>query len=482
MVVGFREYNPARDGTLEIEEINPKIIEVYFVPPEHSLREADLDPIQANSYRTKLLDINGQEKFLTVHPISTFGDKPDFLEPKYGQIERITLANTDIISPLFGARKPTDTDEVVDVLDHLPKTFTKDYAFGLGLAKPYRFIINAVKELSDCKEIVISSDYETGPDANDQHIFCFSKKDFEQARLELNKIDRHTQSAARTVKFAAAHNILAERLGLPKLTPKAGRHPYRKLFTIAAQGKEELSEEEQNDVINALSNHATSIAEEQPEKLAKLRGDIDLVTLEALIKRYEGMLSKNLTEGIWQDFFNENPFILNMAFGYPVIKVRDQASVGGRKLSGDGGKFTDFLVKNSLTNNTAIFEIKTPQTAILNKKPFRDGVFTPSADLSGAINQALDQKYQFQKQIAQIKDNTRLYDIESYAVDCCLVIGSTPDGDDRKKSFELFRRNSKDVDIVTFIELLEKLKQLSVFLRTAEEPAKHQRLKGNANG
>ena len=35
---------------------------------------------------------------------------------------------------------------------------------------------------------------------------------------------------------------------------------------------------------------------------------------------------------------------------------------------------------------------------------------------------------------------------------------------------------------MTFDELLEKLKQLSVFLRAAEEPAKLQELKGDANG
>lgn len=234
-----------------------------------------------------------------------------------------------------------------------------------------------------------------------------------------------------------------------------------------AQGKEEMSEEDQNAIIGVLSSHAADIAEAQPEKLTKLRGDIEVVALEALIKRYEEMLDEKLVEGRWQDFFNENPFILNMAFGYPVIKVRDQASVGGRKLSGDGEKITDFLVKNSLTNNTAIFEIKTPQTAVLNKTPFREGVFIPSADLSGSINQALDQRYQFQKQIAQIKDNTRPYEIESYAVHCCLVIGRTSQGNDQKKSFELFRRNSKDVEVVTFDELLEKLKQLSTFLRAA---------------
>jgi hypothetical protein len=467
MALGFRQHDPDRDGSLEVEEVHPNFVEVYFVPPERSLMEAGLDPNKANSYRIKLLDINAQHKFLTIYPISTFGDRSDFLEPKYGQIERITLDDTDIISGR-GWDATSTPEDVLDVLEHLPSTFTKDYAYGLGLAKPYRFIIDAVQELSDCTEIVVTDKHATGPDPDDDRVFNIAKQDFEQARVELNKIDRHAQSAVRAVKWTAAHNILAERLGVTKQDPNTGRHPYRKLFTAVAAGKEELSKEDQNAVIGALTSHAADIAEEQPEKLAKLRGDIELVTLEALITRYEVMLGENLVEGRWQDFFNENTFILNMAFGYPVIKVRDQASVGGRKLSGDGEKITDFLVKNSLTNNTAIFEIKTPQTLILNKVPFRDGVYTPSADLSGSINQALDQKYQFQKQIAQIKDNTRLYNIESYAVHCCLVIGKTPDGDDRKKSFELFRRNSKDVEIVTFDELLEKLKQLSTFLRAAD--------------
>ena len=58
---------------------------------------------------------------------------------------------------------------------------------------------------------------------------------------------------------------------------------YRKLFTTVAEGKQDLSEEDQNAVIGALTRHAADIADHQPEKLAKLRGDIELVTLEALI-------------------------------------------------------------------------------------------------------------------------------------------------------------------------------------------------------
>lgn len=465
MVLGYREYDPTRDGIMEVDQVGVDKVDVFFVPPEHSLIAAGLDPQKAQNHRTKLLEIDDKEAKVTICPIGTFGDRDDFLMPKYEQVERITLEGTRYYGSL-----PSTPDEILDLLEDLPPAFTKDYSYGLGLAKPYRFIIDAIEDLTDCTEIVISGTRDTGPASNGK-IFYISRKDFERARRSMNSIGNLAQAAVREVRRVAAYNIFAKSMGMDPVEPKLGRHPYRKLFTTIAQGKEQLSEEEQMAILQAMGKHAAKLAEEEPEKLAKLRGDIELVTLETLIQQYEAMLRKKLAENEWQEFFNENPFILNLAFGYPVIKVRDQASVGGRKLSGDGEKITDFLVKNSLTNNTAIFEIKKPQTPVLNKRPFREGVFTPSADLSGSINQALDQKYQFQRQVAQIKENSRLYDIESYAVHCCLVVGTTPESEDRKKSFEMFRRNSKDVEIVTFDELLEKLKQLADFLRTADEEA-----------
>ena len=121
-----------------------------------------------------------------------------------------------------------------------------------------------------------------------------------------------------------------------------------------------------------------------------------------------------------------------------------------------------------MTNNSAIVEIKTPRTKLLNARPYRGDVYTPSSDLAGAINQALEQKYQFEKGIAQIKENSRTYDIETYSVHCCLIIGTMPCGEDQVKSFEIFRRNSKDVEITTYDELLKKLKQLRDFLTSSE--------------
>ena len=80
------------------------------------------------------------------------------------------------------------------------------------------------------------------------------------------------------------------------------------------------------------------------------------------------------------------------------------------------------------------------------------------------MNQMLDQKNEFQKDIARLKENSRIYDIESYAVHGVLVIGKTPADRDQQKSFELFRGNSKDVAVITFDELLAKLKSLHEFL------------------
>ena len=58
--------------------------------------------------------------------------------------------------------------------------------------------------------------------------------------------------------------------------------------------------------------------------------------------------------------------------------------------------------------------------------------------------------------------------MEAYAVRCCLVIGQMPCDEHEQRSFEMFRGNSKDVEIITFDELLEKLKHLRDFLKSPD--------------
>ena len=481
-------------GSLVVEELSSDCVEVFYLPSQESLALSGMNPDRRARHRVKLLKIDGLNQCITIFPIKARGDRAGFLQPKYKQIRSITLGDANLVffpddsevpsdsdgaflSPYFGPavpmeKGPEDIDslkvvpstqeDVMKVLEGLPPAFTKDYDYGLGLANPYRFIVNAVEKLSDCTEIVIS-EQATGIN-QEEKIFYISFDDFEMARKTLNNITNLNRKAAESVKDGEVYNFFAEKIGQPEIPIAVGRQPLRKLFTAVGQGEEPLSDGEQAAVLDVMEKNVKTIAETQPEKLVKLQNDIELATLDNLIMRYEEMINKNFPEADWQRFLNENPFILSLAFGYPIIKVQDQASVGGRKISGSGEKITDFLVKNSMTNNTAIIEIKRPQTELLNKKPFRHGVYTPSSELSGSINQVLDQKYRFEREIAQIKENSRISDIETYSVHCCLIIGKMPSDEDQQKSFELFRRNSKDVEIVTFDELLKKLKELSVFL------------------
>ena len=495
----FQTRDEYRQGSLVLGAMSKTdCIEVFYIPSREKLEQSKLCPDKASEYRVKLLEIDSRNGRLTILPINTLAGHDKFLKPKYNQIERITLADgkpvlsvsvDDLLSSnryfrslTFGPTQPFEEDvlesdiadvpkstvAVVDILESLPPGFTKDYEFGLGLAKPYRFIVDAVEDLSNCIEIVISEQHCT--EVNQQKkVFYISTQDFETIRKSLNQTTDMSQIASLSVKKSETYNFFAEKLGRPEIPVNVGRHRLRKLFTtVLKRAENTLSDDEQEDVLGVIAKNVKSIAETKPEKLASLQSDIELVNLEVLITSYETMLTARHNESDWQNFLNTNPFILGLAFGYPIIKVQDQASVGGRKLSGRGEKFTDFLVKNSMTNNTAIVEIKTPRAKLLNDKSYRDEVFTPSASLSGSINQALDQKYRLEREITQIKENSQIYDIRSYSVHCCLIIGTMPNDETQRKSFELFRRNSKYVEIITFDELLQKLKNLKDFLSSPQ--------------
>jgi hypothetical protein len=57
----------------------------------------------------------------------------------------------------------------------------------------------------------------------------------------------------------------------------------------------------------------------------------------------------------------------------------------------------------------------------------------------------------------------RIHDVYAYAVNCLLIVGTTPERTDHKKSFELFRSMLHGVTVATVGELLAKLRSLHEF-------------------
>jgi hypothetical protein len=176
----------------------------------------------------------------------------------------------------------------------------------------------------------------------------------------------------------------------------------------------------------------------------------------------------NGDEAFWQKFFSENPWVISQIFTSPVVIMEDQAYVGGKGVEDTGGKMVDFIYRNSLTDNIVLVEIKTPNTKLIDVK-YRQGVYAVSRELSGAVNQVLTYKDSIQKEfhVLSSKSGTRFC---SFNPRCALVVGDTKslDDKDKKASFELFRAELKDVDIITFDELFAKTEFLLRLLKGTE--------------
>ena len=242
-----------------------------------------LDPSDPSVYRVRLVAIDSHTGSITLSPINTLIGHANYLKPKYDQIERITLADIPlvhinpgqpdrtaqrgpVIAPYLGDTVPAATgwddsdldsalpmaqEDIEEILGSLPPPFLKDYEYGLGFRKPYRFIVEAVERISECNEIVISSRHQTRIDSANG-LFLLNADDFEVARKSLNRAARHSQVALLSVNNAIVYNLLAEKVGRARDIVGVGRHPLRKLFTHAAQGKDPLSEDEQQKAFGLL--------------------------------------------------------------------------------------------------------------------------------------------------------------------------------------------------------------------------------------
>lgn len=209
------------------------------------------------------------------------------------------------------------------------------------------------------------------------------------------------------------------------------------------------------------------------ESLLKTKELIDQQYIEDVILEFKKLMEQKTEsptlEKKWQHFLGKHNWVFCYLFSHPVILVENEAYVGGKNLSNRNGKVTDFLVKNAITDNVAFLEIKTHKTRLIgSKKAYRgNDVFSMSTDLTGGITQVLDQRDNFQKEffIHKGKSSEKFETINSK---CVVLMGSIADlPPEELKSFELFRSNSKDVEIIAFDELLCRLENLRDLMLTA---------------
>lgn len=420
--------------------------------------------------RRDVIRFDADAREIEITPIIIYPPKDRFLRPRFNNIRTILFEGYEVVLP-------QTPDEVKNALAVLPEGFYKRAEYGLGLPKVYLPFIKQIEHLTNVTRLVVS---KVRDPALNGDTLTLGHDQVDAALTYLSRIaDRHQR---RSLQERNAHvwNHLISPLDpdtYPEEVPPYTEDTIFETLNVVRSSKLKLSSKDETALVSEVQKRVNDLKRAAPEKLFQLHRNIELVNLDTLIVNFKKLLDQpKKTEKRWQKIFDLNPFILSMIFGYPVVKVLREASVGAPHLDGSGAKIADFLAKNPVTSNAALVELKTPQAELLAAKPYRGAtnanpVYQPHADLSGAVAQVLDQRYRLQKDIATHRSNNRGLELTTYHVDCVVVAGRTPEDEDCRQSFEIYRQSLKDVRIVTFDELLIKLESLREFLATTARPA-----------
>jgi hypothetical protein len=184
-------------------------------------------------------------------------------------------------------------------------------------------------------------------------------------------------------------------------------------------------------------------------------------------------------EAVWQRFFERNPWIFGLSLAPLFMSALDdhklEQVVKGASIASEGKRVDALMQTNAMLSSLCFVEIKTHDTHLLQQvaKPYRPGAWRVSAEVAGAVTQCQTTVHAAMQEIEtrlRMKDEygnptgeeIYLYQPRSYLVVGCLSEFLTDHGANEEKfrSFELFRHNTKAPEIVTFDELLERARAI----------------------
>jgi hypothetical protein len=187
------------------------------------------------------------------------------------------------------------------------------------------------------------------------------------------------------------------------------------------------------------------------------------------LSNYKTQIGKPDTkdETAWQHFFQANEWIFGYGLDYRfqgILQKEFHASTSNA--AGKEEVIADFLLGDK--KFTTFVELKLPNTALFNKSKNRSNSWSLSNSLIDAFSQILEQKASGQIKIETSKDliddNYEEITQHSYDSKTILLMGTwsqienDPAGIKRikEKTLELFRRDSRNVELVTYDELYER--------------------------
>lgn len=348
----------------------------------------------------------------------------------------------------------------------LPVGIVKSVNFGYGFTKKLNPFAYHINDTYDFEEVIVEKNGQTKIDISGKKLYL-SDNSLQRLHDAFDVIYKKNNLETKNL----LDNLLFELFPNTIEKPEATYIPNTISNSLASWGHslDEFSKSDKESILQLFDKLSLTQDFLTNESLSKTKEIVDSKYIKEILEKYEELMALvtdgDALEKKWQNFLKTNSWIFSSIFAQPVILYKDEAYVGGKNIDNQNGKFNDFLIKNSLSDNVSFLEIKTHKTKLVENTPYRgEDVFSATKDMTGCIAQVLNQRDNFQKEFYQTKVKSKA-DFETFNSKCVVLIGSISDLDENKKySFELFRSNSRDVEIITFDELQTKIKSLQTIM------------------
>lgn len=217
------------------------------------------------------------------------------------------------------------------------------------------------------------------------------------------------------------------------------------------------------------SELATVLQTLDPAELLSLGRSVDLSKLDGLLAEWDAN-EGNPDEEYWQDLLRRNSWVFSQLTGSPVVLLKDKAYVGGKSIENTGGRVVDYLVKNALTDNMSLIEIKTPAAELCTGE-YRSGTFPPGPEVAGGLVQVLSYRDSLIQNVQALRAESET-PFQSYNPNCYLIAGLVSAlSEGEKRSFELFRNAQSSAHIISFDEIRVRLQGIrDVLVRDEVDP------------
>lgn len=178
----------------------------------------------------------------------------------------------------------------------------------------------------------------------------------------------------------------------------------------------------------------------------------------------DNSISAHSEEKIWQYFFEKNQWIFGYGLDYRFQQIlQREVHLSNSELDGSNTVIGDYLLGDKFF--TSFIEIKKPSTPLFGTEKNRSNSWRLSNDLIDSVSQILEHKA---SGLIRLDSNHYIQGEplpqKAYDSKVILIIGNwselngclTQEKEIKKKTFELFRRDSKNIEILTYDELYER--------------------------